>query len=353
MSPKGKFILALVVGLTIFGLIIIGSASVVAANHDFNDKWYFLRQQGLWALLGLIGMTVMIKYPHQKLILLARPVFYICLFLLVVVLIPGIGLKIMGARRWINLGFTTFQPAELAKLASILFFASLYKNGARFLPFAFWTSILAILLILEPDMGTSLVIIGASTLQYLGSGGRLKFLLMSLPIALILAILAISLSPYRLQRVKTFFDKSHDPQGASYQVRQSLIGLGAGGIMGRGLGESRQKYEFLPEVSTDSIFAVVGEELGMFGTFAVALTFLGLTLTGLSLAPATKNPFTSSVAIGISSWFGLQAFINMSAVASLVPFTGIPLSFISYGGTSLLITLIASGILINIANHKS
>ena len=353
MSAQGKFIFILVICLTIFGLIIIGSASIVAANHDFGDKWYYLRQQGLWAFLGLIGMFIAAKYPHQKLQIIARPVFYICLFLLVVVLIPGIGLKILGARRWINLGFTTFQPAEFAKLASILFFASIYKNGPRFIAFAFWTSIITFLLILEPDMGTSIVTVGACTLQYLGSGGKIKYLAYSIPIVVCLAMLAVLLSPYRLSRVKTFLDISHDPQGASYQVRQSIIGVGTGGIIGRGLGQSRQKYEFLPEVTTDSIFAVIGEELGMFGTVAVALSFLGLTLTGLNIASNSKNSFSSSIAIGISSWFGLQSFINMSAVVALLPFTGIPLSFISYGGTSLLVTLIASGILINIANSKS
>ncbi len=352
MSSPSRTLFLLIIALTVFGLIMVGSASVVAADQDFGNKWYYLRQQAVWATLGISGLVIASRFPHQKLQHFAKPLFLVTIFLLIMVLVPGIGSKLLGARRWLNLGLFSFQPAEFAKLSMVIYFASLYAKKIATFPFVSITGLVAGLIMLEPDMGTTLVITGTSTLMYFGSGGKLKNLLSVVPLLAIFMVLAIIISPYRMSRVKTFFDSSHDPLGASYQVRQSLISLGSGGFIGTGIGESRQKYEFLPEVTTDSIFAIIGEELGTFGTITILIIFAFLTIGGLQIAATQSNNFSKYLALGIASWFGLQAFINMSAVVALLPFTGIPLLFISYGGTSLLITLISSGILINIAKRN-
>lgn len=344
-----KIIISIVISLTITGLIIVGSASVVAADRDFGNKWFYLRQQMVWATLGLIGLYISQKINMSVIRQYSYPIFICTVALLVAVLIPGIGTQLLGARRWINLGFTTFQPAELAKLAAIIYFANLYSKKLEFKPFILVTGLLALLVLLEPDMGTTLVILGISVSMYIGSGNKLKPLVGMIPLGVSLLILAIVISPYRLNRVKTFFNSSHDPLGSSYQVRQALISLGSGGLFGQGLGQSRQKYEFLPEVTTDSIFAVSGEEIGFIGNTILIILFLGLTMCGLQVARTQTDKFNSLLALGISSWFGFQSLINISAVVALVPFTGIPLSFISYGGTSLFLTLIASGMLINVS----
>jgi cell division protein FtsW len=205
------------------------------------------------------------------------------------------------------------------------------------------------LIMLEPDMGTTIVVSSICLFTYIGSGGPLKPLLFSAPIVGLIAASLIIISPYRADRLKTFFDTSHDPLGSSYQIRQALIGLGSGGMFGVGFGQSRQKYDFLPEVTTDSIFAVVGEELGLAGTFIVSVAFIGLTLTGFQISKLAQSKFSSLLSLAITCWLGIQAFINMSANIALLPFTGIPLPFISYGGTALLVNLTASGILVNIS----
>ncbi len=202
---------------------------------------------------------------------------------------------------------------------------------------------------LEPDLGTTLVVIGMAFILYFGSGGKISHMvLVSIFGAFAIGAL-ILFSPYRLNRLKSYLDFSHDPQGSSYQIRQALIAIGSGGILGEGIGQSKQKYTFLPESMTDSIFAIIGEELGLVGGLVVLICFLILLTKGLKIAQKAKTKFSSNLAIALTAILGFQAFINISAITALVPLTGIPLTFISYGGTSLLIMLSAAGMLINIA----
>lgn len=354
MSGKviARYVLILTIVLTLFGVFMVGNASIVTAAKTFGDKWYFLKLQGVLSIFGILGCILASKIHIPKLEKIATPLFIISLVLLIVVLIPGIGTKVLGARRWLNLGPLSFQPSEVAKLATAIYLAKLFKTKTSFTQLMVVLGALALLIMAQPDMGTLLVVIGLGMSMYIGSGGKWSPIFFSLPIIALIAFAVIFISPYRTSRLKTYLDMSHDPQGASYQIRQALIGLGSGGVTGVGLGESRQKFDFLPEATTDSIFAVLGEELGFIGSCAVLILFGLLSFFTLTISAKAKDKFSQNLGIAISSWLTLQAFINISAIVALVPFTGIPLTFISYGRTALLTSLFAMGLMIGIAKQE-
>lgn len=329
----------------------VGSASVVDAARDFSDKWYYLKLQSFWAILGTITFIFFSKFPLARLQKYAFLIFMVSLSLLILVMLPGIGVKLLGAQRWINLGFFSFQPSELAKLSLGIYFSSLLIKSDRFTQFAATLGIVSLLILLQPDMGTALVVISLGFVLYFGSGGHLGRLLTISVIGVALISFLIVVSPYRFNRLKTFFDYTHDPQGSSYQIRQALIALGSGGIFGVGLGQSKQKYDFLPEATTDSIFAIIGEEFGLIGTASLIVIFLILILTGLEVSASAKG-FSSNLALAMTTIIGFQALINISAIIALVPLTGIPLTYISYGGSSLLTMAAATGMIVNVSKTK-
>jgi len=349
LDKSRRLLIYLPLGLTLIGLIMIGSASVVTAFRDFGDKWYYLKLQGIWSLVGIGAFWISSKYPHRSLEKFAALFLIGTVFLLFVVLLPGIGSTYFGARRWINLGFTTIQPSEIAKLSLGIYLASLLKRKDRILQFGLMLGFIVLLIMLQPDLGTSLVITGMSLVTYFGSGGKLSYFFLLLPLALMAITLLILIAPYRVARLKSFIDPSSDPLGSSYHIRQAVLAIGSGGVGGVGLGQSKQKYDFLPEATTDSIFAVVSEELGLLGSAALLIIFLILTLAALQISQAAVHPFSSNLALALSGSLGLQAFLNISAITALFPLTGIPLNFISYGGSALVINLMSCGILLNIA----
>jgi len=345
----------LTIGLTLFGLLMVGTASVVTAQRDFSDRWYYVKLQSLWAGIGLVGFILASRLDVARFEKIALPLLIFNLVCLVLVLIPGVGLKLLGSRRWLNLGLFSFQPAELAKLSLSIYLASFLKIGAdtRFVRFLVLLLLPVALVLLEPDLGTALILLGMGLCTYFVSGGKWRHFLGLIPATATLVAIVILVSPYRATRLRTFFDSSRDPLGASYQVRQALISLGSGGIFGRGLGQSRQKYEFLPEVTTDSIFAVIGEELGLLGTLTVLTAFLFLIHAGFKASAGAPSPFARNLAAAISSWFGIQTFLNLSSLVALTPLTGVPLPFVSYGGSSLVVLLFASGLLVSISRHEN
>lgn len=330
----------------------IGSSSIVDAARDFGDKWYYLKLQSGWATIGLAGFFFISRFRYQKLEKLSTILLPVSLLLLLLVLIPGLGSKFLGARRWLNLGLFSFQPAELAKLTLAIYFSSLLKKTSRFWPFIFILGVTSLLTMLEPDLGTTLILIGSGVITYFGSGGQLRYLGLTIPVLGVLLGILIVISPYRLSRLKTFFDHSRDPLGSSYHIRQVLLSLGSGGVFGVGLGQSKQKYEFLPEATTDSIFAVIGEELGLVGGLAIIATFLVFMRQGFLIAASAPDRFGANLALSLTSWISLQALVNLGAMVAIIPLTGVPLPFISYGGSSLVLVLLASGILVNIARQS-
>ena len=346
----------LAVGLTFFGVLMVYNASVVEAFRVFKDKYYYLKNQAMWAFIGLIIMIFVSKVDYLLLKKIAAPLFFLNLILLVVVLIPGISIEIKGARRWLNLGFFILQPSELIKLTFSLYLASWLLEKRSFWQFLVLISAVSFLVVLEPDLGTLVVIVSNAFLVYFLSGiSLLKILPLGLA-SFLMGLVMIFSSSYRKNRFLTFLNPDKDPLGRSYHIRQILIALGAGGIFGLGLGQSRQKYEFLPEVTTDSIFAIIAEELGFIGAGLVILVFLTFLLKGLLIAKQAPDKFGQLLASGIIGWIGIQALINLGAMVALVPLTGLPLPFISYGGSSLIVVMTGVGVLLNISkcsNSKS
>ena len=326
--------------LTVVGLFFIFEASSVTAFRNLGDSFFFLRLQLIWFMVGIGSLIFFSFFDYKKLYYLSVPILTLSLILLFAVLIPGIGTSVLGARRWINLGFVTIQPSELAKFGVILYLASWFshKERHRFVPFVLLLGIIIGLVMAQPDMGTAVIIFGLFLVIYFLSEQEILYLFLLIPSALFSFIVLVRISPYRLKRLTAFLNPEHDPQGVGYHINQILISLSSGGIFGRGFSESRQKYQFLPEAHTDSIFAIIGEELGFVG--GAVLFFLYFLLFGRLLAGA------------FFAVFALQVIINIGGMVSLIPLTGVPLPFVSYGGSSLVVFLTMIGILINIRSQS-
>ena len=353
ISPPDYWLTLVTIILSVFGLIMVYDSSVAIALRDFSDQYHFVREQIRWFFVGSIALTVGSFLDYHRLYKLAVPLLLVTLFLLLLVFIPGIGIAALGAHRWINFGFFVFQPAELAKLSLIIYLAAWfsYPEKGRILPFLFLLGLVIGLVVAEPDLGTAFIILMIALTMYFFSGAPLwQFALLIPVLATSVGALAV-FSPYRLRRITTFFNSEIDPLGASYQIRQVLLALGSGGLWGLGLGKSRQKYEYLPEANTDSIFAIIGEEIGFIGAAAVIFLFLFLVWRGFRIARRAPDTFGKLLALGISSWIGLQALVNLGAMVALIPLTGVPLPLISYGGSSLILMLFGIGILLNISRQ--
>ncbi|MFC1653937.1 putative lipid II flippase FtsW [Patescibacteria group bacterium] len=350
-KPDYIFILLILV-LTVFGLVMVFDASVIEGYQEFQDKFHFLKLQSIWAAIGFIGLLIASIVPFKLYEKLAQPIFLFALVLLIAVLIPGIGIKAQGARRWINLGFTVFQPSELTKLAVIIYLSSWLSKHQRFAPFLFITGTILGLIMLQPDLGTAIIIGSIAFVLFFVSGGSIKHILFGGIGAAALALILIVSSPYRMNRLKTFLDPSSDPLGTSYHIRQVLIALGSGGLTGQGIGKSRQKYQYLPEASTDSIFAIIAEETGFVGGVFVIGMLVYLVNRGLKIASRAPDEFSQLLVSGIITWVGVQSLINLAAMVALVPLTGVPLPLISYGGSSLTTILIALGIIANVSRFQ-
>jgi cell division protein FtsW len=355
------FVFALI-SLMVLGLISLYSASTVKAFENFGYTTYYIIHQILYGLLaGIIGFIIFSKLDYhiwQKflpLILLSS------LLLLIAVKIPGIGFSANGADRWIHFGPIFFQPSEYAKLAIIIYLASYaHKFSLKNLPFLsgilppiILVLIYAWLILIQPDFGTMSILVLTSIIMLFASGLKLKHFIILGLCGLLLSMALIKLEPYRYNRLLSFLDSNHDKLGASYQINQSLLGIGAGGAWGYGYGLSRQKYNYLPEPMNDSIFAITAEELGFFRTLVILLAFIFFIFRGLTIAKLAKDKFGQLLTLGIISWIGLQAIINISALTGLIPLTGVPLPFFSYGSSALVVLLTACGIIANISKQSS
>lgn len=342
------------------GLVMVFSSSSVVAGERHDDPFYFLKRQAIFAALGLVGMAIASKVPYTVWRRWAGPIFILNLVLLVLVIIPGVGTTAADgeARRWLELGPLSFQPSEFAKLATIVFLArwladnrqpplTSFKSGL--LPKLAVLVLVFGLIMMEPDLGTALAIGGTFIVVLIVAGARLWHLsLLALPAVAAVAIL-IREAPYRMRRITSFLDPFADPQDSGFHIIQSLYALGTGGPFGVGLGNSRQKFFYLPELHTDFIFAILGEELGLLGGAVVILLFMLLAWRGFMIAATAPDGFACLLAAGLTAMIIVQAVINIGVVTSSMPITGLPLPFVSYGGTSLLFSLTGVGILLNIS----
>ncbi len=358
-----KNLLAIVLIILIFGLIMLFSASGVVGFSRFGDSSFFIKRQLKSLFIGLILFCIAYKIDYHlwqkwSLFLLAGS-----LFLLVLVLIPGIGVSGQGAQRWLNFGFASFQPTEFAKLSLIIYISAWlserksdtikdFKQGL--VPFFILMSLFAFLILQQPDFGTLIIITIISGALFFVGGADIKHVLYLCVFGIISVWVIIKAAPYRLARFTAFLNPTSDPSGTGYHIIQALIAIGSGGIFGLGLGGSRQKYFFLPEVTGDSLFAIIAEELGFFASISIIILFLLFLIKGISISTKSPDNFGKLVAFGISIWIVSQAFMNIGAMLGILPLTGLPLPLMSYGGTSLMATLSALGILFNISknNHK-
>lgn len=351
-------LMAVVLTLTLLGIAMVFSASGMRALDTLDDPRYYLGWQALWAAVGLAGMLVAMRVDYHRYRVIAMPLLFVVVLLLVLVLVPGIGVRAGGAARWLRAGPVGLQPAELAKLALIVYLAA-WLGGRRdqiarpsvMLPALIVTAVLGALVVAEPDLGTAIVIVAIAMTMYFVAGASLRLFTALAGLAGVLVVAIAIEQPYRLQRLLTFLDPWSDPRGDGFQTIQSLYGLALGGVFGEGLGAGREKFGFLPAPYTDSIFAVLGDELGLAGTLAVIVLFFALAYRGIRVALRARDATGSLLAAGITTWLVFQAWVNMAVVASLVPMTGITLPFISYGGSSLCVGLIAVGILLNVGRE--
>ncbi|OGK25196.1 cell division protein FtsW [Candidatus Roizmanbacteria bacterium RIFCSPLOWO2_01_FULL_37_12] len=337
--------------LSLVGLFFVFEASSVRSFQEYGDSFYFFKLQAVWIGLGIGAMIFFSLFDYHNLYYLSFFFILGAIILLSIVLIPGIGYEAGGARRWIDFGLFNLQPTELAKLSVIIYLSSWFMNKERKRFFSFLTllSLLMLLIILQPDMGTAIIVFFLGITIYFLAGIELWYLIFLVPLSAGVFLLLVKISPYRLKRILAFFDPKLDPLGITYHINQILISLGSGGLLGLGLGASRQKYLYLPEAHTDSIFAIIGEEFGFIGGVLLITVYIYLMFRIYQIAQNAPDRFSKLLAGGIFAFFNLQIIVNLAGMVNLLPLTGVPLPFISYGGSNLLVSFILIGILINIS----
>ncbi|HEY8525903.1 MAG TPA: putative lipid II flippase FtsW [Acidimicrobiales bacterium] len=361
-GPRSGMFLALAFLVAVFnllGLVMVMSASSVVALDDYGSSWYYVSRQALWASIGAGTMILISRIDYHRWRRLATPLLLGSLITLGLVLVPGVGVGANGATRWIGVGALTFQPSELVKLTVLVWSADLlarraahvHSTRATLRPVFVVLLAAATLLMLQPNLGTTIIMAGIAVVLCFVAGvplGKLAaWSLSGVAAAIALAIAA----PYRRARVLGFLDPWADPTNVGYQNIQSLVGLASGGIAGTGLGASRAKWGFLPYAHTDFIYAIIGEELGLVGAVVVVGLFALLGIIGVRIALHAPDRYGMLLATGVTAWFLIQAFINIGAVIGILPITGVPLPFVSYGGSSLVFTMAGAGLLLSVARR--
>lgn len=339
----------------------VTSASVPLSQEKFHESYYYLKYQltrGLAPGLGLMILVYFIPYHFWR--KTGWLMMVMSLIILIALFVPGLGTSHGGAKRWLDLGLFSFQPSEIVKLSFIIYLAAwldakrqgLKKIAAGFLPFALLMGILSILILAQPDIGTfGVIALTAMTMYFLG-GAPLYFFPIIAASGATLFFALIKTVPHAASRLKVFLDPRSDPQGVGYQINQALLALGAGGLLGRGLGQGLQKFKYLPQAASDSILAVIGEELGFMGILFLFILFGLLISRGFRIAQRASDNFGRLLAGGLTSWLTIQILINVAAISGLIPLTGITLPFVSLGGSSLAVCLAGAGIVLNISKYS-
>lgn len=355
-------LLGLVVGLVAIGLLVVYSASFALGLQAFGDANYFVIRQAIWAVLGLIALLVMMRVDYHWLRSISPLLMLVAIVSLMAVLVPGIGLERGGATRWIYMGpLPPAQPSEFAKLALIIYVAAWLSGkdtyvksfALGFVPFVLMVGIVAGLVLLEPDTGTAAVLVLTTVTLFFIAGASVSHLAALVGIGGVAASFLLLTSGYRLDRIVAFLGAEDDPSGVGFHTLQLLIGLGSGGIEGLGLGASRQKFFYIPGSHTDGVFAVVGEELGFIGAIGVLILFAVLVYRGFRIVFKAEDEFGSLLATGIVCWIAFQALLNVGGITRAIPMTGIPMPFLSYGGSALASLLAGIGILLNISTRAT
>jgi cell division protein FtsW len=357
-TPDFVIVTVILLLLTI-GVIMVYSASAAFAHHKYGDSFYFAKRQLLFAALGVFLMFIIANINPKQFYDWAQPAILCCFGLLLIVLIPGVGIVRNGAQSWLGIGAFSIQPSEFMKLAMIAYLARMFsqpdyqigKFTKGLLPGLLVLGSAFGFIMLQPDLGTGTVLVGTGVVLIFAAGARWKHLLGFASLGVLGFIGLVLAAPYRIKRITAFLDPWQDPLGFGYQLMQSLYAIGPGGLMGLGLGMSRQKHLYLPEPHTDFIFSILSEELGFLGAGTVVILFAILVWRGLRIAISAHNLFMSLVATGVTAMIMIQAVINIGVVSGAFPVTGITLPFLSYGGSSLTLTLAAVGVLLNLSRY--
>lgn len=354
--------LLLIVGVMLaFGIITLWSASSVIGFDKFGDSFYYVKQQLLFGVFfGSAVAFIAYRLDYHIWKAWAVPMMMATIFLLVAVLVPGIGFEYGGARRWIAIGNFLFQPSEVAKFTFLVYVSTWLAQRAgvtkdhlreQLIPFLIFLGILGALVMAQPDLGTMTVIAAIALSVYFVSGAKMSHFSLIGALGIAMVALLIKIAPYRTARFTVFLNPDLDPQGIGYHINQALLAIGSGGLFGFGLGHSRQKYNYLPEVTGDSIYAIIAEELGFVFAVGVIVLFLLITYRGLRIARQAPDAFGRYLASGITTWFAFQAFVNIGSMVAVLPLTGITLPFISYGKSSMVMLMLAFGVLLNISKQ--
>ena len=348
-----------VVALVCVGVVMVYSASAIVAADRFHDPFFYQKKQLFWAVLGLGCLWGGMLLDYRWLERLVMPLLGLSFALLVLVLVPPFGQSINGTRRWFHLGPVSFQPVELAKFSLVLYLASFLTRRqeiiARFteglLPILLVAGSMAALTLLQPDLGNGLALIILTLAMAYLAGARVRHMVAIAGCALPAVIALIAMKPYRWRRMVAFMNPWDDPQGSGFQIIQSFLALGSGGWVGVGLGDSKQKLFYLPEPHTDFIFAIIGEELGLVGTTAIVALFALLIWRGLRVGLRAPDAFGAYLGLGLTIMLATQTIVNLGVVTGALPTKGLPLPFISFGGSALLMTMFSAGVLLNISQH--
>jgi cell division protein FtsW len=354
-----KFLIFIILALIIFGLVSLSSASSVVAYEKFGDVYYYFKHQLFGLIIGLIAFWFFAKVDYHVWQKYAFGFLVFSIFLLLLVFIPGLSANYGKARSWINLFGYSLQPSEFVKISFLLYLAAwlqarredLHDYARGIGSFVAVLGLIGILMLLQPDVGTLSIIGFTSMIVYFVGGGKVKHILVLIVLGIVAVTALVHINPYQMNRFKCMLEPGFSPDKICYQTNQSLIAVGSGGILGRGFGESRQKYMYLPEVSGDSIFAIIAEEDGLLGSSLLVLAFIFLFIRGYLVSKHAPDEFGRNLAIGIVSWLTIQTLINMGGIINMMPMTGVPLPFVSYGGTAILAVLSACGILVNISKQ--
>ena len=344
-----------------FGLMMLASAGTATGYENFGDSYYFVKHQVLLGVLpGLFFMIILAKMDYRYWKKWAGLMLFVSILLLVSVFIPGLGAGYGTAKSWIIIGGYSFQPSELVKLTFLIYLVTWLVNRGEskvknlqegFLPFMFIMGVIILLMVLQPDVGTMAIIVFTAFIVYFIAGASWKHIITLGLLGIFALTLLIQVSPYRAQRFMTFLHPEIDPQGIGYHINQAYLAIGSGGLTGRGYGHSRQKFQYLPEVTGDSVFAIIAEELGFLFSSAFVILLLFIVYRALKICRNAPDRFGQLLGVGIVSWFTIQAFFNISSMIGLMPMTGVPLPFVSSGGSAMLVSLSALGILLNISSQ--
>jgi cell division protein FtsW len=343
-----------------FGLVMLGSATAPSAADKFGNAYHFLIRQVLFGLLpGAVLFIALRQVPISWWERSWKYMFGLSIVLLGLVFIPGLGLRINGSLSWIHVGSYSIQPAELVKFTFIVFLSGWLAQNKKLLSRVFSEGLLQYLIyvvaisgmiLLQPDLGTVLVIFATAMILAFVAGAQMQHIGILAGLGALAVVILVAIAPYRLQRITVLFDPDKDPYGSGYHIKQSLIAVSGGGVIGMGLGNSRQKFQYLPEVSADSIFAVIAEEMGFIISTILISAYLLLVLKGYQLSRTAGSDWAKYFIIGTVSWIGVQTVLNIGAMLAIVPLTGLPLPLVSHGGTSLMVTLAAFGVISGIVN---